>query len=166
MHTHVQSQEVCHLLNLARQLSAGGSYAHTSDITCKRWGNATSKLIKRIEVRAWSEKEIRHRLSKTGLPKLGRLTWSHNGQHCLIFMYPHEDEPDGWGMAKNFDGLSRRLKEQNIYEQCYDPASNDNFPEDLRCGLQLTEFEDFVKTKLVPKGKPLVWFRVRVITQQ
>ena len=142
-----QSKKRIHaLMAEAKRQSKGATLTADSSISCKAWGNALQQSRKKIEVRAWSERQLRSRLSTDGAPKLGRLSWSHQGQNTIIFMYPHVSETSGWGVAKDLAELRDTLTKKKLYQQCFDPSSTDDLPKDLRCGRN--EFEDFVKAKL------------------
>ena len=69
------------LLKIAKEKARNNMFAHTTDLTQKRWGELIKDGTKRIEVRAWSENVLLSRLSQDDDPKVGRYNWSHEGQN-------------------------------------------------------------------------------------
>ena len=151
------------LIVLAKQKSQNRTWTHTTDITQKRSGQQIKNFTKRIEVRAWSERKLRSRLSQDNDPKIGRYTWSHEGQNSVIVMYPHVDEPASWGVCSSFEELKLKLTRLGIYDHCFSTAVVKKGIED-KLKADQDEFENFVKTKLVGKTTTLAWFKLRVLS--
>ena len=154
-------QRVAKMLQAATKKAAHGSWAGSAFICQKRYGEAVKAGIKTVEVRAWSERKLRGRLSKDQAPSVGRMHWSHEGCNSLSFMYPHVSESNCWGVAENFADLEKALKSRRLYTACFNPASTvDGTARDLVADER--EFLQFVKQKLGTKT-PLVWFKIRVL---
>ena len=103
-------------LKIVKEKARNNMFAHTTDLTQKRRGELLKDGTKRIEVCAWSENVLLSRLSQDDDPKVGRYNCSHEGQNSLAFMYPHVDEPLGWGTASSFDELKTNLTKLGQYD--------------------------------------------------